>query len=114
MNYDKFKCPCCGKCPEIPLELQAKIYDLELLCGPLTLNSGFRCEEHNKKIGGKPNSTHLQGLAADLKSKMKVPIETLRQAAESIGFEGIGVYDNFIHVDIGSDGRRWDERTKNG
>lgn len=30
------------------------------------INSGFRCDELNKKVGGSKTSAHLQGLAADV------------------------------------------------
>lgn len=33
---------------------------------PIHVNSGFRCLELNKKVGGKKNSYHLKGQAADL------------------------------------------------
>lgn len=33
---------------------------------PIHVNSGFRSAELNKKVGGKVNSYHLQGKAADL------------------------------------------------
>ena len=35
-----------------------------LVC-PVIVTSGFRCAELNKKIGGRPNSQHLMGRAAD-------------------------------------------------
>ena len=30
------------------------------------MNSGYRCAELNKAVGGVPNSFHLQGMAADI------------------------------------------------
>lgn len=33
---------------------------------PIHVNSGFRCKELNEKVGGKKNSYHLKGQAADL------------------------------------------------
>lgn len=33
---------------------------------PITINSGFRTLEHNKAIGGAPNSQHCDGTAIDL------------------------------------------------
>jgi len=33
---------------------------------PVTVNSGFRCEELNKSLGSKPTSQHCQGRAADI------------------------------------------------
>ena len=33
---------------------------------PIIPNSGYRTIEHNAKVGGKPESSHLKGLAADI------------------------------------------------
>ena len=33
---------------------------------PVRINSGYRCEKHNAKVGGVKGSYHSQGLAADL------------------------------------------------
>jgi len=34
---------------------------------PIVINSGYRSEEVNRKVGGAPNSNHLSGCAADIK-----------------------------------------------
>lgn len=34
---------------------------------PVVVTSGFRSPKLNKKVGGQPNSYHLQGLAADVR-----------------------------------------------
>ncbi len=34
--------------------------------GPITVNSGYRCPELNRAVGGVANSQHLTGLAADI------------------------------------------------
>ena len=34
---------------------------------PIYINSGYRSPEHNKKVGGKPNSFHVKGQAADIR-----------------------------------------------
>ena len=36
---------------------------------PVIITSGYRTEAHNEKVGGKPNSSHLKGLAADIACK---------------------------------------------
>ena len=36
--------------------------------GPIIVNSGFRCEELNKAVGGKSTSGHLSGYAADIRA----------------------------------------------
>jgi uncharacterized protein YcbK (DUF882 family) len=66
---------------------------------PFVINSSWRSENHNKSVGGKSNSSHLRGLAVDIrcndnKRRMKI-ITGLIQA----GFKRIGVSDRFIHVD---------------
>lgn len=33
---------------------------------PIHVNSGYRCEELNKAIGGSPTSDHMNGCAADI------------------------------------------------
>jgi hypothetical protein len=38
----------------------------ELWGGPLTVNSGFRCPELNRAVGGAMGSQHLRGEAADV------------------------------------------------
>ena len=37
--------------------------------GPIIINSGFRCEAVNRRVGGVSNSQHLIGQAADIRSK---------------------------------------------
>lgn len=34
---------------------------------PIYVNSGYRCEELNKEVGGEEDSYHLKGLAVDLR-----------------------------------------------
>ena len=39
---------------------------------PIIITSGYRCQELNEKVGGKSNSFHLKGLAADLKYSVEL------------------------------------------
>lgn len=36
---------------------------------PIKINSGYRSPQHNKNVGGSPNSQHLLGKASDIKVK---------------------------------------------
>ena len=36
---------------------------------PIIINSGFRCEAVNRRVGGVAGSQHLQGCAADIRPK---------------------------------------------
>ena len=37
---------------------------------PIYVNSGYRCEKHNKAVGGVPKSQHMLGLAADISLRL--------------------------------------------
>lgn len=38
-----------------------------VVVGPIIINSGFRCEAVNRKVGGVKHSQHLRGQAADIR-----------------------------------------------
>lgn len=74
------------------------------------ITSGYRCPNYNALVGGVPNSEHLQGNAADVVVNGYNPTD-IREFAEKIPeFQngGIGVYPDYIHLDVRSSGRaRW-------
>lgn len=65
---------------------------------PLIINSAFRTPEHNAKIGGAPNSLHLEGRAFDIRA---TGVERLQLIyfARQCGFHGIGLSNTFVHLD---------------
>ncbi|MGM0409171.1 MAG: YcbK family protein [Bacillota bacterium] len=77
---------------------------------PLIINSGYRTPEHNKAVGGAPESKHMEGIAADVKKVKDYTIDEMAEIAEEIGFTGIGKYNTFIHVDCRPYNARWDLR----
>ena len=77
--------------------------------GRLIVNSGYRCPNHNRAVGGADNSRHMICDAYDVdtvgwsdKKKEEFVIE-----AEAVGFNGIGIASNFIHIDFRSNKARW-------
>lgn len=57
--------------PEIKANLERlveKVLDRlrEIYGKPITVNSGYRCPELNKAVGGSKTSDHMKGFAADL------------------------------------------------
>lgn len=100
-TYDEFKCPCCGAC-EMDNEFMRMLYTARLMTYmmPFHINSGYRCEEYDKKIGS--NSGNHRGYAADIGlwegqagSKRIYIVPALLKA----GFKRIGIHETYIHVD---------------
>lgn len=73
---------------------------------PVIINSGYRCEPHNRESGGSKGSTHMVGRGADIRSP-GVSGQSLLAIAEQVGVRSIGVAKKWIHVDDRSGFRRW-------
>lgn len=70
---------------------------------PVTVNSGYRCAELNRAVGGVATSMHTQGLAADITTGNEVDNRRLYQLAQDLGlpyFELIGKKYGFkwLHI----------------
>lgn len=72
----------------------------ELYGKPINIVSGWRCPAHNAKVGGKPESAHLTGEAADLACADSRSRALMLGAALAAGFRRIGIAKTFIHVDV--------------
>ena len=70
---------------------------------PIYVNSGYRTEAHNEKVGGKPASSHLKGLAVDIACSESRERFNLIQLFLKYGISRIGIAKNFIHIDIDND-----------
>ena len=63
---------------------------------PLKINSGYRCPELNKVVGGVSNSQHTKGEAADVASDN--PYELAKMAKElNLPFDQMILYPTFVH-----------------
>jgi uncharacterized protein YcbK (DUF882 family) len=103
---------CCEHSAPVHPELISALQELrEKVMVPLTINSGFRCNRHNRAIGGAAQSFHRLGMAADIACPKGMTPETLAQAAEAIpAFHegGIGIYPSWVHLDVRITGKaRW-------
>lgn len=108
----EFQCKC-GKCPKVLVDtdLVDILQQIRNHFGkPVNINSGYRCAEHNAKVGGDPNSSHMQGMAADIRVEGIAPREVAK-FAERIGVKRIGLYEGkegeFCHIGSGSKKRFW-------
>jgi len=73
----------------------------------IKITSGYRCEKHNKDVGGSSKSQHVQGSATDIQVKGMSPNEV---ASDCSNFDGIGQYDTFTHTDSRGYKALWDFR----
>ena len=64
----EFECKCgCGK-NNVIHELKIKLDTAREFAGvPFVISSATRCYQHNVNVGGSPTSSHLKGLAVDIK-----------------------------------------------
>ena len=98
----EFACKCCGQLPPLAREnvkaLVSEVLDpvREKLGMPIVVNSGYRCEKHNKDVGGVRNSQHLRGEAADVTCADLPRLKAL--IIENGKFDQLITYPTFLHV----------------
>lgn len=83
-----------------------------IISGPITLFSGYRNPKYNRNVEDQRDSLHLQGTAVDITWSGYNPdfaSTKYEELARRIGFRGVGYYNKFIHLDIGSV-KSWDLR----
>ena len=73
---------------------------------PVHVNSGYRCAEHNRAVGGAKKSNHMKGLAADLAcklgaKKMWAVIQKLYAEGKLPDLDYCIRYKTFCHIDCG-------------
>lgn len=72
---------------------------------PLTVTSGYRCPELNKRVGGSATSHHMRGMAADITTGNAVDNHRLFQMVLDMGLPFTQLIDehNFAWVHISYD-----------
>ena len=106
-KVSEFACKHCGA-NEIDQKVLNMAQELRDYLGvAIRVNSGYRCEVHNKKVGGVKNSKHLYGKAADLACSLgaKKLFEAVKYLHDTQGklkdLDYCIRYANFIHIDCG-------------
>ena len=72
----------------------------------IIINSGFRCTDHNKEVGGKEDSWHLR-FATDIRPEDGKLLHQVYKIALAQEWGGIGLYDSFVHLDCRPVPARW-------
>lgn len=100
----------------VPLFEAAEALRAALGGGPLEVMSCYRTPSHNRKVGGAPESLHLQGRAVDLRPAdgaqqhwPALAAHALRELMDrgAIPVGGIGTYDTFVHYDTRGKRASW-------
>jgi len=74
----------------------------KVVAKPIGINSGYRCPELNKAVGGQPNSQHMVGCAADIKVSGLTPDDLVKAIINSdIQFDQlIREFDSWVHISV--------------
>ena len=105
----EFACHCGCGFDDIDLRLVDILQTLRDYAGvPLHVNSGCRCTEYNKKVGGVDKSWHTKGKAADISASISAKtlfenVKKLHEAGKIPELKYCIYYSkkNFIHIDVG-------------
>lgn len=79
---------------------------------PIAINSGYRTPAYNQSIGGKSQSRHMCGQAADIRVRDHTPTnvaDTIEDLIRSGRMRegGLGRYSSFVHYDVRGSRARW-------
>jgi len=70
---------------------------------PFPINSGRRCAVHNISVGGKPQSAHLTGQAADIATLSNRDRYLILMGLIGAGARRLEIRPQWIHVDVADD-----------
>lgn len=114
-NISEFRCKCGGNHPtKHDRRLTDKLEQLMEAIGAdkCIINSGHRCEAHDKRVGGSGKGQHVYGTAADAvffdKSGKIIGTKYISCKAQDLGFPGIANIDRAytaIHLDVRTSGK---------
>lgn len=109
---EEFACKCGCGFSAVDAELLTVLEDVrEHFKRPITISSGCRCPEHNKKVGGVESSEHTKAIAADIKILDIPPIMVYTYLNNKyFNTYGIGLYPSWVHIDVRPNKSRWSKK----
>jgi zinc D-Ala-D-Ala carboxypeptidase len=97
-ELSEFECPCCKQAKMDQIFLNMLDHAREFAQVPFIINSGYRCDQHNREVGSTSNN-HTSGRAADIACKDGPTRLRIVSALLKAGFKRLGIAKTFIHVD---------------
>lgn len=121
-NAKEFRCKC-GKAHDILIssELVDKLEQLyaALDCSKIIINSGYRCTDHDKTVGGSGTGQHTKGTAADVicygQDGKTISSKLVCCKAQDLGFGGIANITSAYtstHLDARAGSKWYGDETK--
>ena len=108
-SREEFACSCGCGFDAVDVELLEVLEDVrDQFNTPIRINSGCRCESHNKAVGGSSNSQHIKGKAVDFiviganQTDVAVYLENIYPNKY-----GVGRYNGRTHIDVRNNKARW-------
>ena len=104
-SYDEIACSHCKESHFDKEFLNLCNWARHLAGVPFVVTSAYRCEEHNKEVGGTSNSSHLKGLGMDVFPKDNHHRFRIFSALLTVGVKRIRLYlkKGHIHFDVDPD-----------
>ena len=108
-SHDELACPHCNES-----HFDAEFFKLcnwarHIAAVPFKVTSAYRCEEHNKEVGGVSNSSHVKGLAMDVMPKDTHHRFRILSALMTVGIKRIRIYPNKGHIHFDVDPKKGQE-----
>lgn len=113
-NREEFECSCGCGFNTVDYELVNVLEDVREKFGkPITINSGCRCDDYNRSIGGAYESKHKYGIAADIVvGDTDADVVYFYLEDKYKDKYGVGRYNGRTHIDVRREKARWDSRSR--
>jgi len=110
-SRSEFACKCgCGQDTADYNLIQAAQWVRDIVNSPVSISSGNRCKNWNKKINGSKTSMHLESKAMDFSVDGYRPIEIYHLLDEKYPSKfGLGLYPAWCHIDVRDGCARWNK-----
>lgn len=111
-NYEEFDSPDeDGSClpttdgGKMSISFLHKLDEARAIAGvPFKITSGYRSEKHNATVGGRVGSSHLKGVAVDIRCNNSADRTKIINALVKVGLgRRLGIAKTFLHTDDDKD-----------
>lgn len=99
-TINEFACKHCGQIKIDSAFLQLLDNARDIAGIPFHITSGYRCFEHNRAIKSQDTSSHVKGLAVDIRCASSRERFKILYGLLKSGFSRIGIGETFIHADF--------------